>query len=127
MSKSSMRRLASRDVHALHRHGLADQFGDAGRRRAGAEEQKALIGELLPGDAQCGKDAGQRDAGRALDVVVVGADLVAIARQDRHGVDVGEVLALDAALRKERLHRRHELVDERIVFVAAHRGWRKPR
>ena len=87
--------------------------------RTAAEKQEPLVGELLSGDAQRGEDAGQRDAGRALDVVVEGADLVAIARQDRHGVEVGEVLPLDAAFRVERLHRRHELVDERDVFVAA--------
>ena len=90
-----------RDVHALQRHRLADQLGDAGRRRPAAEKQEALVGELLPGDAQGGEDAGQRDAGGALDVVVEGADLVAIAREDRDGVDVGEVLPLDAAFRIE--------------------------
>ena len=51
------------------------------------------------------EDAGQRHGGGALDVVVVGADLVAVARQDRHGVEVGEVFPLDAAFRIERLHR----------------------
>ena len=89
------------EIHALPRHGEADQLGDAGRGRSGAEKQEALVGELLPGDAQGGEDAGQRDAGGALDVVVEGADLVAIARQDRDGVDVGEVLPLDAAFRIE--------------------------
>ena len=108
------------EIHALPRHRLADQLGDAGRGRARAEEQEPLIGELLSGDAQRGEDPGQRDAGGALDVVVEGADLVAIARQDRDGVDVGEVLPLDAAFRVELLHRRHELVDEGQIFVAAH-------
>ena len=39
-------------VHALARHREADQFGDAGRRRAGAEKQEPLVGEFLPGDPQ---------------------------------------------------------------------------
>ena len=66
------------------------------------------------------EDAGQRNAGGALDVVVEGADLVAIARQDRHGVEIGEVLPLDAAFRVELLHCCHELVDESQIVFAAH-------
>ena len=72
------------------------------------------------GDAQRGENAGERDPRGALDVVVVGADLVAVARQDRHGIDVGEILPLDAAVRVERLHRFDELVDKSQVFVTAH-------
>ncbi|HVB15881.1 MAG TPA: hypothetical protein VNF04_05060, partial [Stellaceae bacterium] len=68
-----------RDIHAFHCHGLADQLGDAGPRRTAAEKQEPLIGEFLFGDAQCGEDARERDPGGALDVVVVGADLAAIA------------------------------------------------
>ena len=89
------------DRAGLRRHGLADQFGDAGRRRAAAEKQEALVGQLLPEDAQRGENAGDRDGGGALDVVVIGADPVAVTRQDRHGVEVREVLPLDAAFREE--------------------------
>ena len=108
------------DRQALQRHGLADQLGDAGGGRAAAEEQEPLLGQFLSGDAQRREDPGQRHRGGALDVVVVGADLVAVARQDRHRVDVGEILPLEAALRKQLLHRLDELVDERVVFRAAH-------
>ena len=101
------------------RHRQADQLGDTGRCGARTEEQEALIGELLSSDAQRGDDPGQRNAGGALDVVVEGADLVAIARQDRDGVEVGEVLPLDAAFRVELLHRRHELINERQILFAA--------
>ena len=66
------------------------------------------------------EDPGQRDRGGALDVVVVGADLVPVARQDRHRVDVGEILPLQAAFRKQLLHRLYELVDEGVVLRAAH-------
>ncbi len=54
-----------------------------------------------------------------MDVIVVGADLVAIAREDRHGIDVGEILPLDATFWVERLYRRHELLDEGGIFFAA--------
>ena len=52
-------------------------------------------------------------AGGALDVVIEGADRVAIARQDRDGVEIGEILALDTACRVELLHSGDEFLDER--------------
>jgi hypothetical protein len=107
------------DTHSLQRHGLADQLRDAGPGRTTAEEQEALVRDFLPGDTQRGKDARQCDAGGALYVVVIGADLVAIAREDRNRVDVCEVFPLDAALWVQRLHCIDELVDEGRVFFAA--------
>src|SRR5438876_7119930 len=65
-------------------------------------------------------DAGQRDAGGALDVVVEGADLVAIARQDRDSVEISKILPLDAAFRVELLHSHHELVYKGEILFAAH-------
>src|SRR5262249_51125536 len=64
-------------------------------------------------------DAGQDNAGGALDIVVEGADLVAIAREDGHRVEVGEILPLDAAFRVELLHGGDELVDESEIFFPA--------
>ena len=86
-------------IHSLQRHGLADQLRDSGSSRAAAEEQEALVSDLLPGDTQCGEHPRQRYTSGALDIVVVSADLVAIARENRHGIDVREVLPLDAAFR----------------------------
>ena len=109
------------DIHAVLRHRQADQLGDAGGRRSGAEKQEALIRELLPPVRRnAAEDAGQRDPGGALDVVIEGADLVAIARQDRDGIEVGEVFPLDTAFRVELLHGRDEFLDERHVVFAAH-------
>ncbi len=105
--------------HSLERHGLADQLRDSGPSRTAAQKQQTLLGDLLPSDTQSGKDTGQRDTRGALDVIVVGADLIAIAREDRHRVDVGEVLPLDATFWVERLYRRHELLDEGRIFFAA--------
>jgi len=96
-------------VHALTRH----------RRGPGAEKQEPLAGEFLPRDPQGTGKAGQRGAGRTLDVVVEGADLVLVACQDRDGVEVREILPLDAAFRPEILHGRDELIDEGLVVVAA--------
>ena len=47
------------------------------------------------GDAQRREDAGQRDRRGALDVVVEGADAVAVLLQQPERVVVGEVLELD--------------------------------
>jgi hypothetical protein len=58
--------------------------------------------------------------GGALDVVVEGADLVAISREDGDRVEIGEILPLDAAFRVELLDRRYEFVDEGEILFAAH-------
>src|SRR6266480_2780755 len=108
------------EIHAFPLHGEADQLGDAGRGRACAEEQEALLRKLFPSEAQGAVDAGQRDAGGALDVVVEGADLVAIARQDRDSVEISKILPLDAAFRVELLHSHHELVYKGEILFAAH-------
>src|SRR5207245_5479435 len=108
------------EIHTFPLHRQADQLGDAGRGRARAEEQKALLRKLFPGEAQGAVDAGQRDAGGALDVVVEGADLVAIASENRDGVEIREILPLDATFRIELLHRRHELIDKGEIRFAAH-------
>ena len=86
----------------------------------GAEEQETLLGKLLPGDAQGAVDAGERHAGGALDVVVEGANLIAISREDRDCVEVSEILPLDAAFRIELLNCRHKLVDKDQILFAAH-------
>ena len=83
-------------------------------------KRKRLIGELLLRNPQRRENAGERHGRRALDVVVIGADLVAIALEDRHGVDVGEILPLNAAFGIKRLHGLDEFVDEGVVFRAAH-------
>src|SRR5262245_63270435 len=87
--------------------------------RSGAQEQEPLVGKLLSGQAQRSEDADQDNAGGALYIVIEGADLVAIAREDGHRVEVGEILPLDAAFRVELLHGGDELVDESEIFFSA--------
>src|SRR5205823_5294455 len=108
------------EIHPSPLHSQADQLGDTGRGRARAEEQEALLRKFFPGEAQGAVDAGQRDAGGALDVVVEGADLVAIAGQDRDSVEIGEILPLDATFRVKLLHGPHELVHKAEILFAAH-------
>ncbi len=79
---------------------------------------------LPPVDLEGGEQPGERHAGRALDVVVVAADLVAVARQQVDRVAARPVLEVDAAEREHLLHRLHELVHEGVQFLG--RGARLP-
>ena len=111
-------RVGIRVGHAFAHHLLADQVRDADGCAACAEEEVGVVAEPLVEDAVCSEEAGHGHGSRALDVVVEAADLVAVARQERHGGAVGEVLELDAAAREDLLHRLHELVEERVVLRA---------
>src|SRR5262249_18275963 len=106
-------------VHAGFSHGLADKLCNSSSGRASAEKQEPLIGDLLFRDAQRRQYSSKRHSRGALDVVVERADLVAVALEDRHGIDVRKVFPLDAAFRIELLHSRHELFNECRIFVAA--------
>jgi hypothetical protein len=61
-----------------------------------------------------------RNGRSALDIVVVGADLVLVLGEQRHGIEVGEIFPLHAAFRIAFLNGRDEFSDERVVVVAAH-------
>ncbi len=106
------------DTQTLKHHRLADQFGNAGPRRTAAQKQETLVNKLLLRDVEGGENARQRDGCGALDVVVIGADLVLVTREQRDGIEVREVFPLDAAFRMQLLRGFHELVHERVIFVA---------
>src|SRR6201991_2554046 len=108
------------DRESFQRHRFADQLRDAGCSRTAAQKQKALLSKLLPGNTQRAENARQCDGGRALDIVVIRAELVLVAIEQWHRVEVREVFPLDAAFRKQRLNGFDEFVDERVVVVAAH-------
>ena len=61
--------------------------------------------------------SGERHAGRALDVVVVAADFVAVAGEQVNRVAARPILEVDAAAREHLLHRLHEFVDEGVEFL----------
>ena len=65
------------------------------------------------------QQARQRDRRGALDVVVEGADAVAILLQQAEGVVVGEVLELDHHAGKDLRGRADELLDQLVVGRAA--------
>ena len=62
---------------------------------------------------------GQHDRRGALDVVVEGADAVAVALQQAERIGVGEILELDQRAGEHLLHRRDEFLDQRVVARAA--------
>ena len=97
---------------------LGEEARDPGRRRARAEEEETLVRETAARDPERSEDARERDRGRPLDVVVEAAHAVAVARQEPHRIRPGPVLELNAALGELGLHRRHELLDERVELFA---------
>src|SRR5439155_25879690 len=73
---------------------LGERVGDADARRAGAQNHHLLIPQSPAGSAYRGKNRSRRDRRGALNVVVEGNQLVAIAVQDRSRVRLGEVFPL---------------------------------
>ena len=66
--------------------------------RSAAQEYESLIRRVDSlRDAQHNEDARQRTRRGPLNVVVIGANLLAVAGQNGSGVEVGEILPLQAA------------------------------
>ena len=63
-------------------HGQRDQVGDPDPGRARTEHHDPLVDQPTAGDPDPGQHAGQAHGGGALDVVVEGAQGVAVARED---------------------------------------------
>ena len=116
-SNIEIRACASFEGQALLHHGGGDQAGEADGGGTGAEEEDALVADLAAGDLEGGDQSGERHAARALDVVVVAAHLVAVARQQVDRVAARPVLEVDAAVREHLLHRLHELVHEGVQLL----------
>src|SRR5207302_7162916 len=109
------RRLA---CHALLTHTGDDQVGEADRGGPGAEKQNPLLLELAAGDLERIDQSSECHAARALNVVVVAADLVAIPGEKGNCIRSGPVLEVDAAVREHLLNRLHELVDELVQLLS---------
>src|SRR5215469_7482357 len=71
-----------------------------------------MAGHLERVDQAC-----QRNGPRALDVVIVAADLVAVAGEQSDRVCAGPILEMEAAIRENFLNRIHELVDESVQLL----------
>ena len=103
--------------HAFRNQSGTQQVGKTDGGGTGAEEQIFLVLELRALDLGRVDHAGQRDARRALHVVVIDAVFVAVALQQMDRVAARPVLEVDAALREHLLHGFDELVHERIEVL----------
>ena len=105
---------------ALGDHGVENERGNADAGRACAEQHDALF---LQGNA-CHLDRREKRAGGdgrgALDVVVEGAEPVAIGGEQAAGVLAGEILPLQEDVRPALFDRANEIIDESVVILAAH-------
>ena len=78
----------------LH-HRRHDQVADADAGLAGAVEEEFVVAQAAAGQTQRRVETGQHHAGCTLNVVVEGADAIAVVVQQPEGVGVAEVLELD--------------------------------
>ena len=109
-------------AHPGGRHGVDQQVRDAHSRRAGAVNDDALVGEFGVGGRHCRQDGCDYHAGGALDVVIEGRDLVAVAVQDAVCVAGREVFPVQQCLREAGRDLLHEAVHELVVAFAAYAG-----
>ena len=105
----------------LH-HSLKQQLRDAAAGRAGAEDRDALLGQRHAGHLDGGEQRAGRDRGGALDVVVEGAEPVAIAVEQPRRVVLGEVLPLQQHVGPALCDGADELLDEVVVILTPHAG-----
>src|SRR4051794_39906004 len=90
-------------------------MADAEPRGAGAEEDQALRRELFPRDAHPRKDSRERDAGRALNVVIKTQQAAAISSEDRQGFMLLKFSPWEKSLRNPPHHRRNKGLDQLVV------------
>ena len=109
-------------AHPGGRHGVDQQVRDAHSRRAGAVNDDALVGEFGVGGRHCRQDGCDYHAGGALDVVIEGRDLVAVAVQDAVCVARREILPVQQRVREAGSDLLHEAVHELVVAFASHAG-----
>ena len=105
----------------LFLHGGDDQIGDADRGRARAEEQDSLLGQRRIDDLQRRLQPCERDAGRALDIVVVAEHFVGISFEHTDCICALPVLEVDAAAGKDLLHRLDEFFDDLVQILVGGR------
>src|SRR5579864_1289725 len=103
-------------------------FGDEGRaevvRNSGAcstsaEKNDLLIAERRPRHANGGKDRAERNGGGALNVVIEGEHLIAIAIKNGTSVNARKVFPLKQGRGKNLLDGRNEAVDETVIVISS--------
>ena len=98
--------------------GLGDDLlGNAAPGGTGAEEDDLLVAELVARGAAGRNQRADRYRGGALNIIIKGADFVAIAIQQRHGIFLGEIFKLKQYVRPAVFYRLDEIIHELIVLV----------
>lgn len=98
-----------------------NELGNAEARRAGPEEQDALVGELAARLLQAGGDPGQRDRRGALDVVIVAQHTVLVAVEHADRVGALPVLEMHTGAGEDLANRLDELLGQLVEFGLARR------
>ena len=100
-------------------HGGDEEVEDADASGAGAEHGDFLLGEGDAGGVDGGEEGGGGDGRGALDVVVEGAEAVAVALEEAGCVDAGEVFPLEEDVGPAALDGFDEGFNEGVVVFAA--------
>ena len=108
-----------RFAQAFFLHGGDQQIDDADARRSRAEHGDGLLAERDSGGVDGGEQSCRGDGRGALNVVVEGAEAVAIALEQARRIGAGEVLPLQKNVRPAALDGADEGLDEIVVLLAA--------
>ena len=92
-------------------------LGDAAAGGARPEEDNFLFAQLTAGAAAGGDQRPDGHRRGTLDIVVKGADLIAVAVEQRHGVLLRKVFKLQQHVRPAGLNRLDHVVNELVVLV----------
>ncbi len=101
-------------------HRPKQERGDAAAGRAGAQHGDALLRQRHARHVDGGEQGARGDGGGALDIVIEGAQPVAIAFEQAGGVGAGEILPVEQHVGPTFRHGRDEVLDERVVLLARH-------
>ena len=100
-------------------HLAQQQRADAAAGGAGADDRDPVLAQRQTGHMNGGQQGSGRHRRRSLDVVVEGAQAVAIAREQAPGIGLREILPLQQHMRPALGDRGDEAVDEFIIVAAA--------
>ncbi len=106
-------------AQALFLHGGDEEIDDADAGRSGAEHGDGLLAERDAGGVDGGQQRGGGHGRGSLNVVVEGAEPVAIALQQARRVGAGEILPLQKDVRPAALDGSHKGLDKIVVLLAA--------
>src|SRR3981189_2579294 len=102
---------------STNRCGMAQQVHTCRTSGSGSEEKDTLRHQWFGDDLQCRGQTSKDDTGSALDVIVVAEHLVRVAVQEADRVGPLPILEMNAAVRKELLHRPDEFLGQFIEFL----------